>query len=172
MGEKQNNMSKKESNLSQQNDFLKMLNENKNIIYKVSFIYSNNLHTQDDLFQEVIANLWNAWPKFRGECKVQTWIYRIALNTCISSLRKSKSGPLSVPLTRNIEVVAEESDLSKIRELYTFINKLEKIEKAIILLYIEEKSHDEISQIVGISKSNVAVKLFRIKDKLKLMSQN
>jgi len=172
MGEKQNNMSSKNLDLLRKQEFLDLLDDNKNIIYKVSFIYSNTLHTQDDLFQEVIINLWNSWPKFRGDCKVQTWIYRIALNTCISSLRKSKSGPQSIPLTRNIEMIAEEYDLSKIRELYALINKLEKIEKAIILLYIEEKSHDEISQIIGISKSNVAVKLFRIKEKLKMMSQN
>ncbi len=153
-------------------DFLRLLEQNKNIIYKICFVYSTNHHSHEDLFQEVVINLWSAWPKFRGECKEQTWVYRIALNTCISCLRKSKSKPLAVPLTQNIEAIADEYDLAKIRELYTLINQLEKIEKAIILLYIEEKSHDEISQIVGISRSNVAVKLFRIKDKLKQMSHN
>lgn len=153
-------------------EFINYINENRNIIYKICFLYSNKFQTHDDLFQEVVINLWNTWPKFRGECKVQTWVYRIALNTCVSFLRKSKSRPDSMPLTRNIEVIADESDVAKINELYKLIGNLGKIEKAIVLLYIEEKSHDEIAGIIGISRANVAVKLFRIKEKLKLMSEN
>ena len=90
----------------------------------------------------------------------------------MSFLRKSKARPSSLPLTNNIEVVANDFNHEKIRELYININNLEKIEKAIVLLHLEEKSHDEISQILGISKSNVAVKLFRIREKLKQMSKN
>ncbi len=153
-------------------EFISYINENRNIIYKICFLYSNKFQSHDDLFQEVVINLWNAWPKFRRECKVQTWVYRIALNTCVSFLRKSKSRPDSMPLTRNIEAIADESDVAKINELYKLIGNLGKIEKAIVLLYIEEKSHDEIAGIIGISRSNVAVKLFRIKEKLKLMSEN
>ncbi len=166
MGEKQFKMGNYEQ------EFINYINENRNIIYKICFLYSNKFQTHDDLFQEVVINLWNAWPKFRGECKVQTWVYRIALNTCVSFLRKSKSRPDSMPLTRNIEVIADESDVAKINELYKLIGNLGKIEKAIVLLYIEEKSHDEIAGIIGISRANVAVKLFRIKEKLKLMSEN
>lgn len=166
MGEKQNKMGNYEQ------EFISYINENRNIIYKICFLYSNKFQSQDDLFQEVVINLWNAWPKFRGECKVQTWVYRIALNTCVSFLRKSKSRPDSMPLTRNIEAIADESDVAKINELYKLIGNLGKIEKAIVLLYIEEKSHDEIAGIIGISRANVAVKLFRIKEKLKLMSEN
>jgi RNA polymerase sigma-70 factor (ECF subfamily) len=166
MGEKQNKMGNYEQ------EFISYINENRNIIYKICFLYSNKFQSQDDLFQEVVINLWNAWPKFRGECKVQTWVYRIALNTCVSFLRKSKSRPDSMPLTRNIEAIADESDVAKINELYKLIGNLGKIEKAIVLLYIEEKSHDEIAGIIGISRTNVAVKLFRIKEKLKLMSEN
>ena len=166
MGEKQNIMGNYEQ------EFISYINENRNIIYKICFLYSNKFQSHDDLFQEVVINLWNAWPKFRRECKVQTWVYRIALNTCVSFLRKSKSRPDSMPLTRNIEAIADESDVAKINELYKLIGNLGKIEKAIVLLYIEEKSYDEIAGIIGISRSNVAVKLFRIKEKLKLMSEN
>lgn len=166
MGEKQNIMGNYEQ------EFISYINENRNIIYKICFLYSNKSQSHDDLFQEVVINLWNAWPKFRRECKVQTWVYRIALNTCVSFLRKSKSRPDSMPLTRNIEAIADESDVAKINELYKLIGNLGKIEKAIVLLYIEEKSYDEIAGIIGISRSNVAVKLFRIKEKLKLMSEN
>ena len=153
-------------------DFLNLIDDNRNIIYKVCFIYSDSVNSHEDLFQEVVINLWSSWPRFRGDCKVQTWIYRIALNTCVSFLRKSKARPSSLPLPNNIEVVANDFDHEKIRELYININNLEKIEKAIVLLHLEEKSHDEISQILGISKSNVAVKLFRIREKLKQMSKN
>ncbi|HCT94173.1 MAG TPA: RNA polymerase subunit sigma-70 [Rikenellaceae bacterium] len=152
--------------------FINFINENRNIIYKICFLYSNKLQSHDDLYQEVIINLWNAWPKFRGECKVQTWVYRISLNTCVSFLRRSKARPDSMPLTKNIEVIADEGDMVKVHELYRLIGNLGKLEKAIVLLYIEERSHDEISNIIGISRSNVAVKLFRIKEKLKLMSEN
>jgi len=164
MGEKQKEMNNYEQ------DFISFINEN--IIYKICFLYSNKIQSHDDLYQEVIINLWNAWPKFRGECKVQTWVYRIALNTCVSFLRKSKARPDSMPLTKNIEAIADEGDMAKIHELYRLIGNLGKLEKAIVLLYIEERSHDEISTIIGISRSNVAVKLFRIKEKLKLMSEN
>ena len=153
-------------------DILNLIDDNRNIIYKVCFIYSDSVNSHEDLFQEVVINLWSCWPRFRGDCKVQTWIYRIALNTCVSFLRKSKARPSSLPLTNNIEVVANDFDHEKIRELYININNLEKIEKAIVLLHLEEKSHDEISQILGISKSNVAVKLFRIREKLKEKSKN
>ena len=166
MGEKQKEMNNYEQG------FINFINENRNIIYKICFLYSNKLQSHDDLYQEVIINLWNAWPKFRGECKVQTWVYRISLNTCVSFLRRSKSRPDSMPLTKNIEVIADEGDMVKVHELYRLIGNLGKLEKAIVLLYIEERSHDEISNIIGISRSNVAVKLFRIKEKLKLMSEN
>lgn len=152
-------------------DLISLIEEHKRIIYKVCYVYSSGIQTQDDLFQETVINLWKAWPKFRGDCKVQTWIYRITLNTCLSFLRKSKSKPKVVPLTRDIESIAPNQDLVKIKELYSLISRLNGIEKAIVLLYIEEKSYEEIAQIMGISKSNVAIKLFRIKEKLRLMSQ-
>jgi RNA polymerase sigma-70 factor (ECF subfamily) len=152
-------------------DLITLIEEHKKIIYKVCYVYSSGIQTRDDLFQETVINLWKAWPKFRGDCKVQTWIYRITLNTCISFLRKSKSKPKAVPLTRDIESIAQDQDLAKIQELYRLISRLNGIEKAIVLLYIEEKTYEEIAQIIGISKSNVAVKLFRIKEKLRIMSQ-
>jgi RNA polymerase sigma-70 factor (ECF subfamily) len=166
MGEKQKEMKNNEQ------EFITFVNENRSIIYKICFLYSNKFQSHDDLYQEVVINLWNAWPKFRGDCKVQTWVYRIALNTCVSFLRRSKLRPDSIPLTRSIEAIADEGDIAKINELYRLIGNLGKLEKAIVLLYIEERSHDEIAGIIGISRSNVAVKLFRIKEKLKLMSEN
>lgn len=151
-------------------EFLEFINSNKNIIYKVCLVYSNHHTSRDDLFQEVVLNLWSSWPKFRGECKVQTWVYRIALNTCITFLRKSRSKPHQMPLTQNIEAIADESKIETIKELYRLISTLGKMEKAIVLLHLEERSHEEIASITGLSKSNVAVKLFRIREKLKQQS--
>ena len=86
-------------------EFLSLIDDNRNIIYKVCFVYSDCVNTHEDLFQEVVINLWSSWPRFRGDCKVQTWIYRIALNTCVSFLRKSKARPSSLPLTNNIKLL-------------------------------------------------------------------
>jgi len=156
--------------INKEKEFVDFIESSKGIIYKVCLLYSDDSESHNDLFQEVVVNLWRAYPRFRGECKVQTWIYRIALNTCVSYLRKNKSRPSTLPLSSNIEAFADESDIATIKELYKLINSLSKIERALVLLYIEEKSHEEISQIIGISKSNVAVKLFRVKEKLKQMS--
>ena len=158
--------------IDKEKEFVELIESNKGIIYKVCLLYSDDSESHNDLFQEVVVNLWRAYPRFRGECKVQTWIYRIALNTCVSFLRKSKSKPSTLPISPNIEAFAEESDFAMVKELYKKIDSLNKIDKALVLLYLEDKSHDEISQIVGISKSNVAVRLFRIKERLKIMSNN
>lgn len=158
--------------IDKEKEFVELIESNKGIIYKVCLLYSDDSESHNDLFQEVVVNLWRAYPRFRGECKVQTWIYRIALNTCVSFLRKSKSMPNTLPISPNIEAFAEEPDFARVKELYKMIDSLNKIDKALVLLYLEDKSHDEISQIVGISRSNVAVRLFRIKERLKNMSNN
>ncbi|MEA5006496.1 MAG: sigma-70 family RNA polymerase sigma factor [Rikenellaceae bacterium] len=158
--------------IDKEKEFVELIESNKGIIYKVCLLYSDDSESHHDLFQEVVVNLWRAYPRFRGECKVQTWIYRISLNTCVSFLRKSKSKLSTLPISPNIEALAEESDFARVKELYKMIDSLNKIDKALVLLYLEDKSHDEISQIVGISRSNVAVRLFRIKERLKNMSNN
>ncbi len=155
---------------SSEREFADFIGSCKGIIYKVCLLYSKDSESHNDLFQEVVINLWKGFPRFRGECKIQTWVYRVALNTCISYFRKERSRPDTLLLTGNLDMVAEESDVSRIKELYSLINKLSGIEKAIVLLYIEEKSYDEIAQIIGITKTNVATKLFRIKEKLREMS--
>jgi RNA polymerase sigma-70 factor, ECF subfamily len=158
--------------INKEKEFVEFIESSKSIIYKVCLLYSDDSESHNDLFQEVVVNLWRAYPRFRGECKIQTWIYRIALNTCVSFLRKNKSKPSTLPISSNIDVFAEESDFAMVKELYKMIDSLNKIDRALVLLYLEDKSHDEISQIVGITKSNVAVRLFRIKEKLKIMSNN
>ena len=150
--------------------FLDMIDLYKRLIYKVCYMYSSSEHTPDDLFQDVTLNLWKAFSNFRHESSHETWIYRIALNTCISQLRKQKSKPAFIPLNVEIDVISENYDESRLTEMYNMIKKLDSVEKAIVFLYLEDKSYDEIATMIGITKSNVGVKLSRIKEKLKQMS--
>ena len=126
-----------------------------------------------DLYQEVVLNLWKAFPKFRRECKMSTWIYRIALNTCISFMRKEKNIPEIVSLTPAEADLSEEWDETQamLKQMYRLINRLGQLEKSIILLYLEEKSYEEISEITGLTVTNVATKLNRIKEKLRKMKK-
>jgi RNA polymerase sigma-70 factor, ECF subfamily len=156
----------------QKKQFVNLIEQNRALIYKFCYMYANETETPDDLFQEVVINLWKSFPDFRGESKIQTWMYRISVNTCITFLRKSGKRPKTQALTDDQLQYTESGDMSHIRELYILINKLNDFEKAIILLYLEERSYDEIAQIVGITKSNVGVRINRIKEKLTQMSTN
>lgn len=153
--------------------FIVLVEEHRRIIYKVCYIYATDKENLNDLYQEVVINLWKAYPRFRGECAASTWVYRIGLNTCISFFRKSKSRPEVVPITVDLEAFAAEADkTASLHELYRMINSLGQLERALILLWLEERSYQEIADIIGISKNNVAVRLNRIKEKLKVMSNS
>ena len=149
-------------------DFMDMVRHNERIIYKVVSFYADIDQSVSDLYQEVVLNLWKAYPSFRGESKVSTWIYRISLNTCITFSRRSKRSISYTDLVIDISDIPDEDD--NIKELYRLINKLGKIEKALVLLYLDEKPYREIAEITGLTVTNVATKLNRIKDKLKKMS--
>jgi len=152
--------------------FLSMIEENKKIIYKVCLMYSEEKEQQEDIYQDIVLNLWQAFPGFRGDCKISTWIYRIALNTSISQIRKKKARPITTPLTDNLDkLMGDDSNYKKqVLELYKLISKLSEFERALILLWLDEKSYDEISEILGITKSNVGVRITRIKEKLTRMN--
>ena len=156
----------------QEKIFIELIKENERLIYKVCSIYRSTELPIADLFQEVIYNLWLAFPKFRNECAVSTWIYRIALNTCISGIRKKNRRPVSASLNELAEQFAEaDSSDENIREMYRSIQRLRNLERAIVLLYLEERSYDEIADITGLTRNNVAVKLMRIKEKLRSMNR-
>ena len=145
---------------------MSVIREYERVIYKVCYLYTTPNATLSDLYQEVVLNIWKAFPKFRKECKVSTWIYRIALNTCISFIRKEKNIPEIVTLTQEADRSEEDDETqAMLRQLYRMM------EKSIILLYLEEKSYEEISEITGLTVTNVATKLNRIKDKLKKMNK-
>lgn len=149
-------------------DFMQVVRQNERIIYKVVSFYADIDQSVNDLYQEVVLNLWKAYPSFRGDSKISTWIYRISLNTCITFFRRNKRSISYTDLVIDVSDIPDEDD--NIKELYRLINKLGKIEKALVLLYLDEKPYKDIAEITGLSVTNVATKLNRIKDKLKKMS--
>ncbi|GHT11465.1 DNA-directed RNA polymerase sigma-70 factor [Bacteroidia bacterium] len=154
-----------------ENDFIRMVRVNEKIIYKVCSFYVSENFPMEDLYQETVSNLWKAFPKFRNESSHSTWIYKIALNTCISGMRKENKHYQKVSLSFSEDIAFEPDSMEEdIRELYRLIYQLKTLERAIILLWLEEKSYSEIAEITGLSLSNVATKLKRIKEKLKTMS--
>jgi RNA polymerase sigma-70 factor (ECF subfamily) len=153
--------------------FIELVRQNERLIYKVCSVYVSDEFPMADLYQEVVYNLWKSFPKFRNECSESTWMYRIALNTCITGMRKELRRPQQVSILDLKEHLIEpESMEENIREMYKLIHQLKTLERAIILLYLEEKSYQEIADITGLTLNNVAIKLKRIKEKLKKMSNN
>jgi len=151
--------------------FMKMIRGNERIIYKVCSFYISDEFQLADLYQETVCNLWSSFPKFRHDSSPSTWIYRIALNTCISGMRKEKRKPKGLSLADLHESLpAPESISEQVQEMYTLIYQLKTLERAILLLWLEEKSYQEIADITGLTVSNVATKLKRSKEKLRQMS--
>jgi RNA polymerase sigma factor (sigma-70 family) len=150
--------------------FVSLLNQNRAILFKICKMYCPDVEDRHDLFQEIVFQLWKAFPTFRQESSMTTWIYRIGMNTAISNFRKEKRRQSPIPFS-NLEValpdLSEADDTSsETTLLYQAIDQLSIVEKAIVLLYLDDKSYDEMAVILGISKSNVGVKLSRIKIKL------
>ena len=160
----------KMDNLQNEQDFSRIVREHKSTIYTVCYMFSKDEDEVNDLFQEVLINLWKGLQNFRGESDVRTWIYRISLNTCISCDRKKRKRK-TIPLTMNINPFTDSDDDSRqIQQLNRRISQLGPFDRAIILLWLENMSYEEIGEIVGISTKNVSVRLFRIKEKLKKTS--
>ena len=153
-----------------QTDFIELIENNKKMIYKVSHMYCDSLIDKKDLFQDIISNLWISYPSFQNKSKISTWIYRVSLNTAITWFRDYTKQSNNIKYTNLIPNMTNESD-STVNDLYdqlfNAINSLGKIDKAIILLLLDEYTYEEIGEIVGISKTNVATKISRIKLKLR-----
>ena len=151
--------------------FVTELEQNQNIVHKVCRLYTNDSDSHNDLFQEITIQLWKAYPKFRGEAKFSTWMYRVALNTAITLYRKSKTSiatqdfePLAYKIKSEEYNDEEEQQLPL---LYSAIKELNDIEKALVFLYLEDKDYRKISETLGISEVNARVKMNRVKTKLK-----
>ena len=147
-------------------DFERMVMEHKSTIYSVCYMFVETREETDDLFQEVLINLWNGYEKFRGEADFRSWVYRVSMNTCISYKRKKRIK--TVPLEIASDVLGGTSAESRQTvQLHQRITCLEPVDRAIVLLWLENLSYDEIAAIVGISVRAVGVRLVRIKEKLK-----
>ncbi|MDD4514731.1 sigma-70 family RNA polymerase sigma factor [Massilibacteroides sp.] len=157
--------------VSLDDEFVKLIQDNEKIIYKVCSVYVTDENPIADLYQDVVCNLWRAFAGFRRECAVSTWIYKVSLNTCITGLRKYMKRPQHVSLSALSAHLMETDQDDTIREMYRLIRRLSALEKAIVLLYLDEHSYQEIADITGLTSSNVGVRLVRIKEKLKKMSE-
>lgn len=154
-----------------------MLNTHRRIIFKVCNLYCQDEEAKKDLFQEIVLQLWKAYPSFRNESLNTSWMYKIGLNTAISNLRKEIKKPdrksITVEEFQIPDMSFETDEEERLGMLKMAIEKLSEVEKAIIMLYLEEKTYDEIAEIIGISNSNVGVRLNRIKQKLeKIIKSN
>jgi len=149
-------------------EFLGLIHENQKIIYKICKLYRDSREDEEDLFQEIVYQLWKSDPGFIRESKVSSWIYRIALNTAIATYRKSKiSIDYYEEFPEHIHPSYEKTISENEERLFWALRKLNDSEKAVISLYLEDFNYKEIAEITGLSDSNVGVRLNRIKNKLK-----
>lgn len=154
-------------------EFISLLKQHQKIIYKVCNLYMDLHSDREDLFQEITLQAWKAYGNFRGDAKFSTWLYRVALNTAITFFRREKKKPetyLSDSLPERADVIDNREE-EQLKAMYAAIGDLSKIDKAIVMLYLEDYSYQEIGEMMGITANNVAVKMSRIKTKLKEETQ-
>jgi RNA polymerase sigma-70 factor, ECF subfamily len=156
---------------NQKDEFLDILEKNVGIILKIARAYTLNVADKEDLINDIALELWKSFRRFKGDSKVSTWIYRVALNTSMNYKRKREKDRLFFPddlnQFENKHLINDQPDSSNSEILYQCIDELNQLNKAIILLYLDGNSHDEISEITGISKTNVGTRIGRIKEQIK-----
>ncbi|MBR5081624.1 MAG: sigma-70 family RNA polymerase sigma factor [Bacteroidales bacterium] len=154
----------------QEKRFAQLVNEHKSTIYSVCYMFSQDEDEVNDLFQETLINMWKGIDSFRDESKISTWIYRVALNTCLLQERKKKKEVQKVPLAMDVNFFEDtDANATQVRQLHQRIGKLGLVDRAIVMMWLEDMSYDEIGAVMGITPQNVGVKLFRIKEQLKKM---
>jgi RNA polymerase sigma factor (sigma-70 family) len=159
--------------MASEQEFISLLNQHQKIVYKVCNLYMDMHSDREDLFQEITLQAWKAYGSFRGEAKFSTWLYRVALNTAITFFRKEKKKP-AIYSTDLLPEQPDENDdpiEEQVKAMYAAIGELSKIDKAIVMLYLEDYSYIEIGEMMGITANNVAVKMNRIKTKLREETQ-
>ncbi|MFY9607732.1 MAG: sigma-70 family RNA polymerase sigma factor [Blastocatellia bacterium] len=153
--------------------FLALLGRHEQLINKVVRIYAVDLENRRDLYQEIVYQLWRSFGSFKGESSISTWLYRVALNTAITSLRKSKKVPEHTELDDQFITTPGSFDISdrseQVQQLYSAIRSLGEVDRALVILYLEELSYKEISEVLGLTEDNVGVKLNRIKTRLRVL---
>lgn len=166
-----NNSIKKMATKPSEQQFAQLVKEQKSTIYTVCYMFSKDEDEVADLFEEVLVNLWKGFQEFQGRSNPRTWVYRVSLNTCISADRKRKRRK-TIPLSMDINLFEDDdADSRQVQMLRNRIARLGPFDRAIVLLWLENMSYEEIGQLVGITTKNVSVRLFRIKEQLKNMSE-
>tara|TARA_R110002153_G_scaffold12813_4_gene47640 strand:+ start:2956 stop:3444 length:489 start_codon:yes stop_codon:yes gene_type:complete len=161
--------------MSKETVFTDLIREHQALLYKVTSVYTDSKLDQEDLFQEVVYQLWKYFDSFRQDSKITTWMYRVAMNTAITHLKKKKRRPDVQPIA---EVLIKQSDAKdevyeeRLRLLYKHLHHLNTLDKGLIFLVLEGKSYNEIAQITGLQASNVGTRISRIKKKLKTNMTN
>lgn len=154
-----------------EHSFVTQLEQHQNIVHKICRLYTNSHDAHHDLFQEITIQLWKAYPKFRGDAKFSTWMYRVALNTAITLYRKSKRRIQTQDFEKvSFKITSEEYDNTieeQLKLMYNAVKTLNDIDKALVFLYLENKNYKEIASTLGITQVNARVKMNRIKEKLR-----
>lgn len=156
--------------MNREDEFIHLIQQNQGLIYKITTIYTRDREEQKDLYQEIVYQTWKSFDQFKKASKPSTWLYRVGMNTAITHLNRSKKRVAVLPLEGLELDFADELDSAmedRFKLLYAEIRKLGLLDRGIVFLFLEGKSHDEIAEIVGISGSNVGTRLSRIKDKLR-----
>ena len=150
-------------------EFTQLVHEQKSTIYTVCYMFARDKDEAADLFQDVLINLWKGIGKFRNDSEISTWVYRVSLNTCISADRKKRKMP-TTRLEMNIDLFDDDdTDSRQIQVLRQRIQRLQPLDRAIVLLWLESLSYQEIADIVGLTPKNISVRLTRIRLQLKQM---
>lgn len=156
--------------MGKEEEFTQTIRDNQGIIFKITTVYTDNSDDQKDLYQDIVYQLWKSFSSFRNESKISTWIYRIALNTALTRIKKNKKRGHPVPIDK---VVLQETDYydtefeQRLKMLYAQIHQLNILEKGLMLLLLEGKKYEEIAEITGLTASNVGTRISRIKEKIK-----
>ena len=156
--------------MTKEEEFIHLIQTNQGLIYKITTIYTNDREEREDLYQEIVYQTWKSFEYFKKASKPSTWLYRVGMNTAISNLNRTKKRVTAVPIDGLELDFAEELDSEigeRLKIMYAEIRKLGLLDRGIVFLLLEGKSHEEIAEIVGISSSNVGTRLSRIKDKLR-----
>ncbi len=156
--------------MQKEDEFIQIIKQHEGVIFKITTLYTDNRDDQKDLYQDVVYQLWKSFDSFRAESKISTWMYRVAMNTALTRLKKSKRMSHSVPIDKVVMQQTENYNPEfeeKLKLLYAHIKQLNVLEKGLMLLLLEGKKYEEISEITGLSPSNVGTRISRIKQKLK-----
>lgn len=155
-------------NSQREAQFNSLVSENRQLICKVCYMYATDVDYFNDLYQETLANIWSAMDSFRGEARISTWLYRIAINSCVTFFRRHhRHDSLNAPIESLVDIPGDDGRRTEnLREMYRLISQLDPMEKALIMMWLDENSYDEISEVTGLARNTVATRLRRIKQKL------